>query len=250
MKTSAAQGTDVTKESTAVPSLDALDNPSWHALAGPQREFGIVGERAARFLPDVSPIAAVADQSAEALRELAGFVEPGRFVALFAPGEIAGDIAELWRLAAVAPLTQWICPEPVAETSSQVDFVELGDEDAEQMYRLAKATDPGPFEMRTNRLGDYVGVKVDGVLVAMAGERICLPGYREVSAVCTDAAHQGHGYAQALVQEIARRQQRKGCVPFLHVRTGSPAEAQAKAVYRKLGFVQRIAAEMTVLVRR
>ena len=250
MKTSAAQGTDVTKEPTAAPSLDALDNPSWHALSGPQREFGIVGERAARFLPDVSPIAAVADQSAEALRELAGFVEPGRFVALFAPGEIAGDIAELWRLAAVAPLTQWICPQPAAETSSQVDFVELGDEDAEQMYRLAKATDPGPFEMRTNRLGDYVGVKMDGVLVAMAGERICLPGYREVSAVCTDAAHQGHGYAQALVLEIARRQQRKGCVPFLHVRTGSPAEAQAKAVYRKLGFVQRMAAEMAVLVRR
>ena len=250
MKTSAAQGTDVTKEPTAALPVDALDNPSWHALAGPQREFGIVGKRAARFLPDVSPIAAVADQSAEALRELAGFVEPGRFVALFAPGEISGDIAQLWRLAAVAPLTQWICPAPVAETSSQVDFVELGDEDAEQMYRLAKATDPGPFEMRTNRLGDYVGVKVDGVLVAMAGERICLPGYREVSAVCTDAAHQGHGYAQALVLEIARRQQRKGCVPFLHVRTGSPAEAQAKAVYRKLGFVQRMAAEMTVLVRR
>ena len=250
MKTGTAQGTDVTKESTAALPLDALDNPSWHALAGPQREFGIVGERAARFLPDVSPIAAVADQSAEALRELAGFVEPGHFVALFAPGEIAGDIAQLWRLAAVAPLTQWICPEPAAEASSQVDFVELGDEDAEQMYRLAKATDPGPFEMRTNRLGDYVGVKVDGVLVAMAGERICLPGYREVSAVCTDAAHQGHGYAQALVLEIARRQQRKGCVPFLHVRTGSPAEAQAKAVYRKLGFVQRMAGEMAVLVRR
>ena len=68
--------------------------------------------------------------------------------------------------------------------------------------------------------------------------------------MCTDAAHQGHGYAQALVLEIARRQQRRGCVPFLHVRTGSPAEAQAKAVYRKLGFVQRMAAEMTVLVRR
>ena len=250
MKTSAAQGTDVTKEPTAALPVDALDNPSWHALSGPQREFGIVGERAARFLPDVSPIAAVADQSAEALRELAGFVELGHFVALFAPGEIAGDIAELWRLAATAPLTQWICPQPVAETSSQVDFVELGDEDAEQMYRLAKATDPGPFEMRTNRLGDYVGVKVDGVLVAMAGERICLPGYREVSAVCTDAAHQGRGYAQALVLEIARRQQRKGCVPFLHVRTGSPAEAQAKAVYRKLGFVQRMAGEMAVLVRR
>lgn len=233
----------------SAPSADVLDNPAWHALRGPQREFGIVGERAARYLPDVSPIAAVADQSAEALRELAGFVEPGRFVALFAPGEIVGDIAELWRQAAVAPLTQWVCTSPVA-ASNDIEFVDLGDADAEQMHRLAKATDPGPFEMRTNRLGDYVGVKVDGVLVAMAGERICLPGHREVSAVCTDSAHVGRGYAQALVLEIVRRQQRRNCVSFLHVRTGSPAEAQAKRVYGKLGFVQRMESEMIVLVRR
>ena len=229
-------------------SADVLDNPPWHALAGPQREFGMVGERAARYLPDVSPIAAVADRSGEALRELAGFVEPGQYVAVFAPGEVAGEAADLWRLAAAVPLTQWICPQPVAATYD-VDWVELNDADAEQMQRLARATDPGPFELRTNRLGDYVGVKRDGALVAMAGERMCLPGYREVSAVCTDAAHQGRGYAQALVLEIAHRQRRRGCVPFLHVRTGSPAEAQAKAVYQKLGFVQRMAAEMTVLVR-
>ncbi|MDE0422021.1 MAG: GNAT family N-acetyltransferase [Gammaproteobacteria bacterium] len=223
-----------------------LDNPAWHALKGEQKAFGVVGERAARYLPDISPIAAVADRSAEALVELAAFVEPGRFVALFAPGELPDD---LWRLGAMAPLSQWVCPEPPV-FDAEIDWIELTDADAGEMLRLARETDPGPFEARTNRLGDYVGVVRDGRLVAMAGERICFPGYREVSAVCTDAAYTGRGFAQALVVEIVRRQQRAGCVPFLHVRTGSPAEAQAIHVYEKLGFQKRGDYAMTVLVRK
>ena len=132
-----------------------LDNPAWLALSGEQREFGLVGERAARYQVDVSPIAAVADQSAEALRELAGFVEPGQAVAVVDPGEPPGD---LWRLATVVRLTQWYCPDPVREQETDLDWVELGDAEAAEMYRLVKETDPGPFERRTHLLGDYVGV--------------------------------------------------------------------------------------------
>ena len=223
-----------------------LDNPAWHALSGEQRAFGMVGERAARYLPDISPIAAVADRSTEALVELSAFVEPGRYVAVFAPGELPD---ELWRQAAMAPLSQWVCPDPPL-VDAEIDWVELTDAQADEMLQLARATDPGPFEARTNRLGDYIGVIRDGELVAMAGERICLPGYREVSAVCTDAGYAGRGFAQALVLEIVRRQQRAGCVPFLHVRTGSPAETQAIHVYEKIGFEKRGDYSMTVLVRK
>ena len=205
-----------------------------------------LGERAARYRPEISPIAAVADRSTQALVELAGFVEPGGFVAVFAPGELPDD---LWRLAAMAPLSQWVCPDPPTG-SAQTDWVDLGDEHAAEMLRLARETDPGPFESRTHRLGDYIGVVRDGKLAAMAGERICLSGYREVSAVCTDAAHTGRGYAQALVLEVVRRQQRLGCVPFLHVRTGSPAEPQAIHVYDKLGFKKRGDYAMSILVRK
>ena len=223
-----------------------LDNPAWLALSGEQREFGLVGERAARYQVDVSPIAAVADQSAEALQELAGFVEPGQAVAVVDPGEPPED---LWRLATVVPLTQWYCPDPVPEPPTDLDWVELGDAEAADMYRLVKETDPGPFERRTHLLGDYVGVIRDRRLVAMAGERICLPGFREVSAVCTDPEFTGRGYAEALVREVAVRQQRLGCVPFLHVRIGSPAEHQASRVYEKVGFVRRKELGMSILVR-
>lgn len=229
-----------------------LDNPAWLALSGGQRAFGLVGERAARYHRDVSPIAAVADQSAEALTELAGFAETGEVVAVVDPGEPPAD---LWRLATVVPLTQWYCPDPVRGQETDLDWVELTDAEAAEMYRLVKETDPGPFERRTHLLGDYVGVIRGGNLVAMAGERICIAGeggatgYREVSAVCTDPAFTGRGYAQALVREIALRQQRLGCVPFLHVRIGSPAEAQASRVYEQVGFVPRKELGMTILVR-
>ena len=223
-----------------------LDNPVWLALCGEQRGFGLVGERAARYHADVSPIAAVADRSADALVELAGFVEPGAAVAVVDPGEPPPG---LWRLATIVPLTQWICPEPVAAPDPDVAWLELGDAESPDMYRLVKETDPGPFERRTHLLGDYIGVMGNGKLVAMAGERICLPGFREVSAVCTDPAFTGRGYAQALVCEIARRQQQRGCVPFLHVRIGSPAEAQASRVYEKVGFVRRKEVGMSILVR-
>ena len=234
--------------------MSVLDNPSWHALAGAQRQFGVVGERAGRYRSDISPIAGLADRSAEALEELAGLVEAGTFAAVFAPGEIAGELRRLWRLAAVVPLSQWICPRPVATAASAGEVVELGADDAAAMYRLAKATDPGPFESATHRLGHYVGIRADGQLVAMAGERMRIvadgASYREVSAVCTDAACQGRGYAQALDAEVARRQQAAGALPFLHVRTGSPAEARATRVYAKLGFVKRMDGAMSILVRQ
>lgn len=223
-----------------------LDNPAWHALKGEQGGFGMVGERAARYLPDISPIAAVRDRSREALTELADFVEPGRFVAVFESGELPDGI---WRLEAMLPLSQWVCPDPPV-IDARIDWVELADEHAGEMLQLARVTDPGPFERRTHRLGDYVGVIRDGRLVAMAGERICFPGYREVSAVCTDPAYTGRGFARGLVLEIVRRQQRAGCVPFLHVRTGSPGEARAIHIYETLGFQKRGDCAMTVWVRK
>ena len=232
--------------------MSGLDNPAWRALTSEQAEFGIVGECAARYRADVSPIAAVADASTAAFAELASLTRPGEYVALFLPDALPAESEPLWRLATVVSLSQWVCP-PAAVAGSAVnavDWVELGDEHAAEMYRLAKETEPGPYERCTHRLGSYVGVVEDGQLVAMAGERICFAGYREVSAVCTAPDYTGRGYAQALVAEIVARQQRADCVPFLHVRTGSPAEAQAKRVYRKIGFVKRMDAEMAVLVRR
>ncbi len=104
------------------------------------------------------------------------------------------------------------------------------------MLALAAATEPGPFATRTHELGRFIGVRVDGNLVAMAGERFVLPGMTEVSAVCTDPAYRGRGWAAALTAEVARGIIARGETPFLHV---VESNTTARAVYERIGFADR-----------
>ena len=225
--------------------LDPLDNPAWRALTGEQREFGVAGVLAARYRSDISLIAAVAESSIEATNELGRLVSPGEIVAVIEAGPIDKS---LWQELTTIELTQWVC-EKLEPNNSELGWIELSDADSEDMRSLVKATDPGPFQRMTHRLGDYVGVRIEERLVSMAGERICFDGNREVSAVCTAEGFGGRGYAQGLVAEIVARQHRVNCKSFLHVRVGSPAEEIASRVYAKLGYRERVRYPMKVLRR-
>ena len=101
------------------------------------------------------------------------------------------------------------------------------------MIELTALTKPGPFGPRTHELGTYVGIRDGGKLVAMAGERLKVPGYTEVSAVCTHPDHLGKGYARVLMKEVMRAIRERGETPFLHVRGDN---ARAIALYERLGF--------------
>jgi predicted GNAT family acetyltransferase len=104
------------------------------------------------------------------------------------------------------------------------------------MLELALLTRPGPFRARTHTLGRFIGVREGGKLVAMAGERLCAPGFREISAVCTHPDWQGRGLGGALLQQVGERIMREGDTPFLHTYTHN---APAVALYTKLGFSVR-----------
>jgi predicted GNAT family acetyltransferase len=129
-------------------------------------------------------------------------------------------------------------PEPDPEA------VLLGPDDVADMLDLTSRTKPGPFEIRTRELGTYVGFRVDGRLVAMAGERFRPPGYTEVSAVCTDPAFRGRGYAERAMRTVAAGIVARGEVPFLHVATENPAVR----LYDKLGFRTRLEYEVAVVL--
>jgi predicted GNAT family acetyltransferase len=101
------------------------------------------------------------------------------------------------------------------------------------MVALKAIAFPGLFGMRTGEIGGYRGIRVDGELVAMAGERLAVPGAREVSAVCTHPAHLGHGYAQQLTREATAAILDDGDIPFLHVAGGNGA---AIHIYEQIGF--------------
>src|SRR5260370_21230789 len=87
--------------------------------------------------------------------------------------------------------------------------------------------------IRLGTLGTYLGIRHAGKLVAMAGERMKVPGWTEVSAVCTHPDHTGHGYARMLMAEVMRRIRSRGETPFLHVREDN---VRAIELYRRLGF--------------
>jgi len=114
------------------------------------------------------------------------------------------------------------------------------------MLALATETRPGPFFARTHQLGDFVGVKAGGRLIAMAGERMKPEGYTEVSGVCTDPGHRGRGYAGALMRVVAHRILARGETPFLHSYAHNTG---AIGLYQSLGFALRSEMTMQVLSR-
>jgi len=109
----------------------------------------------------------------------------------------------------------------------------LGASSIPEALALTKLTNPGPFDPRTFELGSYYGIRIGGKLAAMAGERLRMPGYTEVSAVCTHSDWRGRGYASVLISAVIRGITRRGEVPFLHTFADNTG---AISVYEKLGF--------------
>ncbi len=212
-----------------------LDNPVLAALNYAQDQLGRCSERAAVYHPDVSPLAGVSEPLPAALRELAQLVPVGSGVGVV---HIEAGLPELpeWRPIQVICLHQMVCEEPFAEAE---EFDDLSLSDVADMLELAQATDPGPFLKRTIEMGRYVGVRRNGRLVAMAGERMKPPGWVEISGVCTHPDGRGHGYASRLVVALLKDCFATGQRAFLHVREGSSSEARATAIYERLGFRHR-----------
>jgi predicted GNAT family acetyltransferase len=118
--------------------------------------------------------------------------------------------------------------------------------DVPEMMQLVELTKPGPFLPRTIELGSYIGIRSDGRLIAMAGERMRFPGFTEISAVCTHPDRRGRGHSTSLVHIMMRAILDRGETPFLHV---FKENTRAAALYDKLGFVRRRSLAVTVLKR-
>ncbi len=219
-----------------------LDNPIWQALNTQQRTFNRGTGLAARFTTEVSRFAALSQPSNEAFSDLAAVVESGETVAFFTATPL--DVPPGWNVVRSRPLDQMVCDRP-ADGGKSLDL-RLGEKDVPDMLALAQATDPGPFYKGTIRMGRYYGFRAeDGRLAAMAGERLRLTGYTEISAVCTDPAFRGRGYARTLVAGLAAQALVEHCIPFLHVKT----ENGARGLYEALGFRVRRSVQLTVLTR-
>ncbi|KOV64242.1 acetyltransferase [Streptomyces sp. MMG1121] len=199
------------------------------ALTGPHARFAERRGRVLRYPADVSPWLALPDEpDAQDWADLAALAGPGAEVPL--PG-FRGEVPDGWeitfRIEGVQLVDDSLAAAPDAEA------VRLGPTDVPEMLDLVARTRPGPFLPRTIELGSYLGIRREGALVAMAGERLRPPGWTEISAVCTDPAFRGEGLATRLILAVAHGIRERGETPFLH--TGAQ-NTNAIRLYESLGF--------------
>jgi ribosomal protein S18 acetylase RimI-like enzyme len=216
--------------------MHPLDNVIWQALNTSQSHLGTRHAQAAKFHKDVNLLGGFAEPSVEGYESLGFLLRPAERVGLFlqAPPEPPAG----WTMVVTLPLLQMAYENDsgAAAVAEDKSIIRLSDADVPEMLALTKLTKPGPFAKRTREMGDYFGIRVNGQLAAMAGERLRIPGYTEVSAVCTHPDHLRHGYATTLVSIVLRHILERKERPFLHVRGDNES---AIALYERLGFRKR-----------
>ena len=221
-----------------------LDRPAWAALSTRHLELSLGGALARRYARDVNLFASACDDTAPALAALAELVQPGeRIFILQVPDIIVPDGLVPVK---AAKGVQMVATRRVRAAHPEEGLVKLTDADAAEMLALAKLTEPGPFLARTHVMGEFLGIRIDGRLAAMAGERFRFPGHTEVSGVCTHPDFRNRGLARRLSTAVAARIESRGERPFLHAwRTNLPAIA----LYESLGFEIRAEVDVRVLER-
>jgi ribosomal protein S18 acetylase RimI-like enzyme len=213
-------------------STDPLGDPVRNALNSTHAHFAIGRAPARRYPAEVSPFAVIDDVSEPTLARLEALLAPGEQVYIFnePPARMNG-------LCVGPPLHtfQMLGPDHFEDQAHEDEIhpILMTPEYAAEMFELISLAFPGFYQPRTYEMGTYYGMRVDGELVAMAGERLCMTGYREISGVCTHPAHTGRGYARTLMTGLMRDHAAAGVTSFLHV---GKANKRAAAIYERMGF--------------
>lgn len=223
--------------------MQLLDRPVWSSLTTTHLHLADGNHLARRYQSEVNVFASAADDSEQALAALGNLVEANSRVYVMQVPEVVVPPGIV--VVKAAKGVQMVASTTIA-VEHDPDIVRLTERDAAEMLALALLTEPGPFRSRTHEMGHFRGIRVDGRLAAMAGERMRFPGYTEVSGVCTHPDFRGRGMARRLSEAVSAEIQSRGETPFLHAwKTNHPAIA----LYEALGFTWRTDVNVAVLER-
>jgi predicted GNAT family acetyltransferase len=220
-----------------------LDRPIWASLTTHHALLSEGNALARRFARDVNLFASTRDDASAAVAALALLVKPGESVFLLQVPQIVipPGLVEV----KAAKGVQMVATRSAIVATTH-DIVMLEDEDAPEMLELATLTEPGPFLARTHTMGTFLGIRIGGRLVAMAGERMRFPGYTEVSGVCTHPEFRGRGFARRLSAAVVAGIEARGDQAFLHA---WKTNHSAISLYEGLGFEVRTEVNASVLKR-
>ena len=229
-------GTTVTDHGNLMSVPDQLlDNLPWNALTGPQQDFAEGDGLARRYRRPFALFSAVERLDHDGWTALGQLVKPGGVAILFQPHvEVDDRFSEVGRYSCYQMIADG--PLNLRAAAADTELVQLGADDADEMVALTSLTEPGPFFADTYQLGTYLGVRENGRLIAMAGERLRASGAAEISAVCTHPDARRRGLAAQLTSAMVEVIQQRGDLPLLHVAESNVA---AIPVYEQLGFRTR-----------
>jgi len=225
------------------PTHHPLDNVMWTALTTRQQEWSRGGALARRFQPEFARFAGMPALDDAGLAALASDMEAGEIAALFESRDFdPGPAFDVVDRKGLLQMVGAVAGEPPAPER----FRAMTPADVPRMTALVQLTVPGPWFERTAELGRFVGFEAQGQLVAMAGERLRVPGHTEISGVCCHPDWRGQGLAADLMRLVSQAIVARGETPFLHVLAEN---APAIALYEKLGLRGRLASRLTILQR-
>jgi predicted GNAT family acetyltransferase len=228
---------------SSTPTDHPLDNVIWRALTTVQADWSRGDALARRFRPAFARFAGMPARTGDALRALAADMAADEVLAVSDPDDF--DPGPLFEVTDRKNLVQMVGPA-TGQARQPQRFRALHAADVPQMTALVQLTEPGPWFDRTHELGRFVGFEHDGQLVAMAGERMRVPGHTEISAVCCHPDWRGRGLAADLLRLVSQAIVARGETPFLHVLAEN---ASAIGLYEKLGFRRRLQTRLTILRR-
>lgn len=224
--------------------IDPLDFPVWTALTTRQSTLAEGGALARRYPVAVAPFAALADMSPESFAALGALMSGSEIAVLFTPDAVSAP--ETFKIL-LAETGEQMMGTPADTPARGVEIERLGVADVPAMLELTALTKPGPFSARTHELGTFLGIKIDGRLAAMAGERMKPGQFTEMTAVCVHPDHRGKGFGQMLLSAVSRGIVARGEIPFLHVFSNNDS---AIALYRRQGMEIRRRLHVTVLQKK
>lgn len=206
-----------------------LDNPFWNSLRTRHRGIALAGSGWLRYPPAYAPFLGVEHADVDVGQAIA----PGESAYLLgiAPQAPAG-----WTLEAFRPLAQMIRQARI-DVPEGPPILPLGQADRSEVLALTALVYPHYFRASTMDMGRYYGIRNQGRLAAIIGERLGTDSTQEMSAICTHPDFLGRGYARRLTAWLTNQALAEGRLPFLHVSHENP---RARALYELLGYRTRI----------
>jgi ribosomal protein S18 acetylase RimI-like enzyme len=218
------------------PPAHPLDQAVWASLTGPHAQFAQGDGQARRYRSELSPFAALASpEDQQAWADLHALYGDRQIAVLSGAPGFADSRPEGWLVEGRIPGVQLVATAAHVSQPDDEAFI-ITAEDVAEAVDLVARTDPGPFRPETYKLGTYLGLRRQGRLVALAGERLHPPGWSEISAVCTDPEYRRRGLATRLIRAVADQIRGRGETPFLHT---AAANTSAIKLYLSLGYELR-----------